>query len=298
MPTPLNNRAWGRVEHFDPASRAYALPGAITSQQPRTKRWVAPLPAPLDQLRTPQCVAFSWAHLAIAEPVPTTGVTAVFAELFYRSCKKIDGLEPGSEGTTVLAGAKWAKRIGLITEYRWAMSEPDLAAAISQVGPAVIGVQWRQGMLAPAEPSGLLSVSGPVVGGHAVLVIGVNVEQSFYWILNPWGPGWGQHGYAKIRRADMARLIGGRRGEACIPIQAVAATAVQTLDPNPTRRQPVPVPPAKFVEPPALPDVDEDEPDDDVAGELEDRPAERGEAPAGTSGRRKRGGRGRGRGNA
>lgn len=223
--TDPNDVVWGRHEDFDQRSLAYSIaehPAVLAAERPaRTWRWDAPAPAPLDQRQTEECVAFSWAHAAIAAPAFSQGYSATTAHSWYRQCKAIDGLGRGVGGTTVLAGAKVAKRTGIITSYRWAMSEPDLAAGVSWVGPAVIGVVWRKAMLTPDERSGFLTVAGAELGGHATLVIGFNAEGGYYTILNSWGRKWGFVGTAKIRRADMAKLIGSRRGEACIPTQTI-----------------------------------------------------------------------------
>lgn len=224
-PTDPHDVAWGRVEDFDPASRAYSIaehPAVLAAPRPaRTWRWDAPSPAPLDQRQTSECVAFSWTHAAIAAPVFSQGFGTNTAHSWYRQCKAIDGLDRGVDGTTVLAGAKVAKRTGLITSYRWALSEPDLAAGVSWVGPAVLGAVWRRGMLEPDPRSGFLTVTGADVGGHCTLIIAFNAEGGYYTLLNSWGRKWGFVGTAKVRRADMARLIGSRRGEACIPTQAI-----------------------------------------------------------------------------
>lgn len=235
---------FGRVEQFDDASRAYGVAhrlAAAAPADPRTWRWPVPPPAPLDQGRTSECVPHSWVHEGIAAPIETRFADAAgTARTWYRECKRIDGM-PDADGTSLLAGAKVARRHGLISEYRWAFSEPEVAAAVAWLCPVVIGIPWTEGMMDP-DSRGLLRPTGRVLGGHAVLVIGINVEHGVYQVLSSWGRQWADRGVALIRRADLARQLR-QRGDACVPTQ-VDTTPPAPVDPDaPAPPRPVPTPP-------------------------------------------------------
>lgn len=241
---------WGRVEQFDEASRAYGITRHLAATkaptEPRNCRWHTPRPMPLDQGRTSECVAFTAVHLALAAPVLTTGLGAADAHRWYRECKRIDGIH--GEGTSILAGAKTAKRHGIVASYSWAFTEPELALAVSYVGPAWIGVRWRQGMMHP-DRNGFLNLTGADLGGHSVAVIGLDLAGAYYLVMSSWGADWADRGVAKIRRRDMATLLR-RRGDACIPVQ-VGATPGDQPAPDTTTPAPKPTPPKP--RPPAPP---------------------------------------------
>ena len=55
----------------------------------------------------------------------------------------------------------------------------------------------------PTYKSGVYHhVSGGMLGGHAVEMIGWGVEDGtpYWWIKNSWNDQWGDHGYFKIKR--------------------------------------------------------------------------------------------------
>jgi len=245
--TDPNRLQWGRVEQFDDRSRAYGvnrhLAATNAPASPRTCRWDLPAPIPLNQGNTSECVAFSGVHLAMAGPVLTTGLGADDAHRWYRECKRIDGLN--GEGTSILAGVKTAKKHGIVASYSWAFSEGELALGVSYVGPAWIGVRWREGMMDP-DRDGFLNLTGGSVGGHSVLVVGLDIEQSFYYVLSSWGSRWADRGVAKIRRRDMATLLA-NKGDACLPVQVGVTPADKPVTPDvpdvPAPDVPAPTPP-------------------------------------------------------
>jgi len=212
----------GRVPEFDDRSRAYPIRMAIERRRLRSYTWRCD--PRLDQGREGACVGFAWAHELAARPVEQSA-DAAKARHIYHEAQKVDewpggsypGAKPRYEGTSVLAGAKIVQRLGYVPEYRWAFGMQDLSLAVGWVGPAVIGVNWYEGMFAPG-PDGFIRVSGQRSGGHAVAVIGVNVRRLTFTIHNSWGPSWGRSGRAFISWADMDRLLR-EKGDACIPVK-------------------------------------------------------------------------------
>ena len=190
----------------------------------------------LDQGQDGYCVGFGWTGELNAEPVVTGKPTFDFAASLFHLALKYDDIpgEADDTGTSVLAGAKAAQKMGFISEYRWCFSIDEVARGIYNHGPVVIGIPWLDSMFEPQylpghdEPnpkSGIAQVpnlpvldcSGNEVGGHCCLLTGFtrfgNTE--YFRLRNSWGESWGLNGDAMIRKQDLAKLLHGT-GEACI----------------------------------------------------------------------------------
>lgn len=213
-----------RIIHFDERSRNYRIRDLVQEQPLVSKTWT--LNKYLNQGQEGACVGFGYSAELAAQPQPVKGVTNQTAKALYWQAQKLDdwpgGSYPGNtdevyEGTSVLAGAKAATANGYYTGYAWAFSEEDIALAIANVGPVVIGVNWYEGMYDP-DYDGYLQVSGQVVGGHCTLLKGINVEEGYYVLHNSWGKSWGNKGTAKLSRDSMATLLADQ-GEACLPVR-------------------------------------------------------------------------------
>lgn len=211
-----------RIAQFDKRSRKYPVRTLVTGQEPRSYTWSCS--KVLDQGSEGACVGFSVAHELIARPVAVTGITAKFAiEKIYWEAQKNDpweggaypGARPRYEGTSVIEGIKAAQRLGYIEEYRWAFSLQDLILAVGYCGPAVLGLNWYEGMFEPHSCS-YLHKTGSLAGGHAILCKGVNVKERTFLLHNSWGPSWGNKGCAKISWDEMEALLY-EQGEAVIP---------------------------------------------------------------------------------
>lgn len=228
----------GRLPEFDEKSRNFNIRSVLEVPYARSYTWgCEPV---YNQGREGACVGFAWTHEANAKPsVQPVGESTAFA--LYRAAQKIDEW-PGEnyEGTSVLAGAKVSMTYGWLGEYRWAFNVPDALSAISRRGPAIIGVNWYDGLYYPTD--GELRIYGDVVGGHAILVRGVRLvfqpgvtteqktssqwfsyldqRQSKVLLHNSWGPNWGGTekgpGTAYLTVEDYARLMS-EQGECCIP---------------------------------------------------------------------------------
>jgi hypothetical protein len=235
MSTRLKNgeqvadRRLDRLVQFDERSRDYSviamLPRAVRRAEPVTRMWrLGPNEPVLDQGSEGACVGFGVTNELRFNPVPCRGLDDVFARqrIYWVAQRDYDawpggaypGAQPSYEGTSVLAGLKAAQAACYVTEYRWAFGEPDLAMAVSYIGPCVLGLKWWTGMFNP-DARGYLRPTGEVEGGHCVLAIGINMRSDYYTIYNSWGPDWGRKGKAKISRTDMAALLADD-GEAAI----------------------------------------------------------------------------------
>jgi hypothetical protein len=206
-----------RIE-FDERSRNYRAVSLIDRQTmaPRSKRWRCnPY---LDQGTEGACVGFAWAHELAAEPDPVRDMSNIFAQNIYYSARQVDPW-PGEdyEGTSVLAGAKVCKELRYISEYRWAFGLEDLILAVGHLGPAVLGVNWYEGMDDTWDCGRLHFSSTRALGGHAILCSGVNVRDKYFVLHNSWGKDWGTGGNARVGFQLMNSLLQDQ-GEACIPV--------------------------------------------------------------------------------
>lgn len=166
----------------------------------------------------------AWAHEAAAKPVPILGITETIALQLYHRAQDLDIYSdtPPEEGSSVLAGAKASQERGFLSAYRWAFGLDDLILAVGYKGPAVLGINWYEGMF-DVDARGYVHVEGDIAGGHAILCNRVNIAGKFFGLSNSWGPSWGTRdawglgGTCRISFSDMERLLH-ENGEACIPV--------------------------------------------------------------------------------
>ncbi len=146
-------------------------------------------------------------------------------------------------GTSVLAGARYGQRMGYWREYRWIGAgsgrlEDDLIGTLRAGFGIVFGIPWLNGMY-ETSPDGLVTVTGDVVGGHAIHGWEWAPRQRMprhwqgtrpgVWWHNSWGPqapaingGYGvkrrgRTGCGFILLDDLLGLLE-RRGEGMVPI--------------------------------------------------------------------------------
>lgn len=159
------------------------------------------------------CVGYAIAAAIPAQPAD--------ADRIYAIAKTLD-TRPGEAygGTSVLAGAKAAKALDLIESYHWCFTPGEVVDTLRTLGPVVLGLQWTTGMKRPHL--GLMSATGPSVGGHATLAIAYTedlIDGPAVLIQNSWGNTWGENGRAWLPVRDLARLMTAD-GEACLVVPA------------------------------------------------------------------------------
>ena len=166
-----------------------------------------------DQKSSPRCVGYAWMHLMVNEPLQQW----ISGWGLYEIAQKYDEWKGTNyAGTSVRAGAKVLKKLGIIAEYNWC---PDIDAVVNTLltkGPIVVGTLWYAGMDNPVN--GAVKPTGRRRGGHAYLLNGVNIEKGMIRIKNSWGRGWGIDGRARISFDDMSTLLN-QGGNACIAVE-------------------------------------------------------------------------------
>ena len=209
------NRIFGRLVQFDERSRQFPIRALVADKPRRSYTWR--VYTVLDQGAEGACTGFSVTHEAAARPCVVKGLTNDAARKIYYRARQIDEW-PGEnyEGSSVLAAIKAGMEKGWYTEFRWAFSETDLALAVGYKGPAVLGINWYEGMC-DTDSKGIIKPTGEILGGHAILCNGYSIKTGLYRLHNSWGQGWGINGECFIHKDDLASLLKDQ-GEACIPV--------------------------------------------------------------------------------
>jgi hypothetical protein len=142
----------------------------------------------------------------------------------YDRAQELDDV-PGQDypGTSVLAAMKAGQEFGWWSSYSWAFGTRDVAQALLQVGPVVIGIPWLSGMTTPS-PDGIITVGGEDQGGHCLCLFALRMSLAgragpWFGALQTWGESVGDHGVIWFHHKDMARLLHAV-GEAAIPHQS------------------------------------------------------------------------------
>ena len=237
---PANLPVWHRQldwkSRHDPASLDYGVRALIRHPVPIVDL-IRPVGPVMDQGTEGACVGFAAAAAAnvldLADGVVSHPFATADAARIYGRAKLLDHV-PGEayEGTSVLAGMLAGREAGAWDGFVWAFGTRDVAQAVLQIGPVVIGVPWLSGMY-ETGPHGVVRVEGKPVGGHSLVVVGMvrqlgrnevaaNDKRAarpgpwFVW-QNSWGPSYGVGGLGFVHHADLAALLRSV-GEAAIPV--------------------------------------------------------------------------------
>jgi hypothetical protein len=223
------DRQFGWKSKHDPRSKQYDIRSLLRQRKIEKKRVMWEEGVVLDQGTEGACVGFAWMGELLAKPVvpeqqPSPERANRIAFRFYKRAQEIDEW-PGEdyEGTSVLAGAKAIKENGFIDSYRWCFSIDDVRDTVISEGPVVVGVPWKSGMYSTTK-SGLVTLTGRHVGGHALVITGYDPAMRFgnktYEVFrwrNSWNTTYGINGSGYIRAEDLERLLRST-GEACVPM--------------------------------------------------------------------------------
>lgn len=207
-----------RLVEFDEQSRKYPVRTLLQANPLRSYTWRCR--ATLDQGQEGACVGFAWSHQLIARPYERQGMNNSTARVVYKKAQQLDHF-PGDnyQGTSVLGGIKAVQELypGTISSYRWAFTLNEVLESLSHLGPVVLGINWHEGMVTP-EKNGVVRAVGDVIGGHAILAMGIDPRRRLVRLHNSWGSDWGVQGRCLVTFDDLERLLKDQ-GEACIAIK-------------------------------------------------------------------------------
>jgi hypothetical protein len=231
----------GRIAKPDPRDRQFLMARRLVAPSKRTvRKWRRGGKIfPLNQGQTGTCVSYSWSHYFLTSPVRNKLPMAPFD--FYRKLILVDEWsENDSEanapdndlqfGSSVRAGAKAAKDLGLLSEYSWAFDGRTARQWVLDHSPVVVGTDWLWNMFS-VDANGFIDVSGGIAGGHAYLWYGTDLRElrpdgkrGVDYYLNSWGQ-WGISGKGifKMKIEDTDMLISSQ-GEACTATELKAST--------------------------------------------------------------------------
>lgn len=221
------NKEFGRLYSVDERDQNYLISALSAVAEPeitRTYRYWWADGHWGDQGATPQCVAYAWLHFMEDGPVTweprSPGSGFIFEpEDLYSQAQQVDEWPgEGYAGTSVRAGAKIMRQWGIISEYRWAWDLQGLIDAVLHAGPVVVGTNWYERMMNP-NADGYIVPKGALLGGHAYVINGVNLNRRIFRLKNSWGREWGDSGHALLRYKHMEKLIN-EQGEVCLAVEA------------------------------------------------------------------------------
>jgi C1A family cysteine protease len=90
----------------------------------------------------------------------------------------------------------------LITTYERLQTLTDMQTCLAAGFPFVFGFTVYESFESPeVAQSGQVPMPGPderTIGGHAVVAVGYDNQESRFIVRNSWGPGWGMQGYFTI----------------------------------------------------------------------------------------------------
>lgn len=240
----------GRHVHHDSRSKAYPHPEASDPKTLTSVRHTRNIPV-LDQGQVGSCTgnasvgnlgtAAFWDEGQTVLNATDAQVDETYAVGVYSDAETIDGdgpYPPNDYGSSGLSVAKVLKSRGLISGYTHALS---LNAALNALAnqPVIIGIPWHDDMFDPAE-DGRLSITGPVEGGHEIVLDELDVENERVWLTNSWGDSWGVDGRAYLSWNDLGTLL---KDDGDCTVFVPVSEPAPTPQPEPTPPTPQPEPP-------------------------------------------------------
>lgn len=209
-----NEIKFGRTIQHDARSLEYKVP---LESEIKSILWRQKAPV-LNQGSSNACVGMAFTQMLNAAifndlRVKIAGSKAYLDEQFaykaYQSATEIDefvGQFPTEDtGTSALAMCKVALRNGWISEYQTAIGWEEVKKAI-QTKPVLIGTFWTAQMNRP-DDNGFIEPVGQELGGHEVLMIGLNVEKEYVTLLSSYGDTYGKQGRVKMKFNYFAELL-------------------------------------------------------------------------------------------
>ena len=217
--TKVPGRRLGR--HIEHDSRSKSFEATTRKASLVTKYWKRHV-APFDQGDLGSCTGNAMAGVLGTDPFygSVSPVNEQLAIDIYSAATRLDYVRghypPDDTGSSGLAAAKAAARMGLIHGYHHAFTLNGCLASLGHVGPVIVGVNWYEGFDVPHGTGAQLVIEGQVRGGHEVELLGVEVENRLVYGVNSWGPSWGNGGYFSLAFETLERLLA-EDGDCTVP---------------------------------------------------------------------------------
>ena len=208
--------------------RRLAAPSAV--QLPSRKTWRLSSHS-LDQGQTGTCVGHGWKNWLRCEPMRTEKGGPSQWDI-YRAAVLLDpwgdnddeahhedGNPHMDSGTSIRAGAEAVLATGRLKSYLWAFELAPVIEWVLTQGPVVLGINWYSSFMNPGA-DGIIKITPTArsVGGHAILMRGLDMRRSLATLENSWGDAWGNGGACYLPLGDLERLIH-EDGECCSAIE-------------------------------------------------------------------------------
>jgi hypothetical protein len=139
--------------------------------------------------------------------VPGFIFTMDSAHNLYHLATELDPFDgewpPDDTGSSGLASAKAAKKLGIGGEYRHVFNGADGVVQLIQEDRVVsVGTWWYDNMFTPNE-KGIIEPTGPKVGGHQFAARGYDAKRDLV-LIRCW---WGSYRDVRIKREHLNELI-------------------------------------------------------------------------------------------
>ena len=173
----------------------------------------------MNQRDSQSCVGHAWSLFVSSAPQMFKRPDPYEVYTLAQELDEFEGGEPDYYGTSLRAGAKACRHLGLITStFRWAYDSDTIWDYIMTRGPVVVGTKWYGGMNTPDE-DGFVTIDGEDFGGHAYLICGASIEKKAFLCANSWGPEWGHSGKFWLTMDQFDKLLK-EGGVACSAIES------------------------------------------------------------------------------
>jgi hypothetical protein len=156
-------------------------------------------------------------------------------EYIYQLATKLDAFQgqwpPTDTGSDNRSAWKAAVQLGYTAIPSTPIGSIEELQAAMQKTSCMMGVDFYDTMFSPTR-CGELTIGGNIAGGHAMQIIGINLDLKKVWIRNSWSMSWGlsrgneMGGYAYMSFGTLQRLLNAG-GELDCPAYPPAAKLMQ-----------------------------------------------------------------------